>query len=639
MCGIAGVLDPSSLPDEDALRRMNDCLAHRGPDDAGIHVDEPVALAHRRLSIIDPESGQQPMFNEDRSVAVVFNGEIYNHRELRDELASSHTFRTDADTEVLVHLYEEHGPSFVERLDGMFAFALWDTDRERLVLARDRMGIKPLVLARDGDRLAFASELPALFEPDIDLGGLDRAALGTYFCLGFAPAPRTAFRNVRKLRPGELAVVECADGGRDEGSLSVDRRRYYRPSIEPRDPSIDTAATELRRRVERAVERRLMSDVPLGAFLSGGLDSSIVVGTMADLLDEPVRTFTVGFDEARFDESWAAREVADHHDTDHHEYTVTPDDVRETIPGVLDRLGEPFADPSLIPTSVVARETARDVTVALSGDGADELFAGYSKYRGEHLSTYYRALPGPVRGAVDRLLGAAPVDRTSRVGELGRQARKFRRGSEPDPVARHLAWLRLPDADAARAVAPLDPERRARADLEDAHRDARRMLPGGDAFGRMLAVDTRFGLPNQMLHKVDLAGMYSSLEVRVPFLDRAVVEYALSLPTGQKITAREQKRVLRRAFDDVLPERIRQRGKQGFDMPVGEWLTGPLAGDFRGALESIRAPFLDRGAVREVFDAHREGRADHAKFLWSVYVYGRWERRLREEGVPLGLDG
>jgi len=638
MCGIAGVLDPSTLPDEDTLQRMNDCLAHRGPDDAGIHVDEPVALAHRRLSIIDPESGQQPMFNEDRSVCVVFNGEIYNHRDLREAL-SGHTFRTDADTEVLVHLYEEHGPGFVERLDGMFAFALWDADRDRLVLARDRMGIKPLVLARDGERVAFASELPALFEPDIDLGGLDHAALGTYFCLGFAPAPRTAFQNVSKLRPGELALIEYEDGRRDGGSLSVDRRRYYQPTIESQDPSLGTAATELRARVERAVERRLMSDVPLGAFLSGGLDSSIVVGTMADLMDEPVRTFTVGFDEARFDESWAAREVADYHGTDHHEYTVTPDDVRETIPGVLDRLGEPFADPSLIPTSVVARETARDVTVALSGDGADELFAGYSKYRGEHLSTYYRALPGPVRGAVDRLLGAAPVDRTTRVGELGRQARKFRRGSEPDPVARHLAWLRLPDDDAARAVAPLDPERRAGDALEDAHRDARQMLPEGDEFNRMLAVDTRFGLPNQMLHKVDLAGMYSSLEVRVPFLDREVVEYALSLPTSHKIDAREQKRVLRRAFDDVLPKRIQQRGKQGFDMPIGEWLTGPLADDFHEALESIQAPFLDRQTVREVFDAHRSGRADHAKFLWSVYVYGRWERRLRNRGVPLCLDG
>jgi asparagine synthase (glutamine-hydrolysing) len=637
MCGIAGVLNPTSVLDEDVLQRMNDCLAHRGPDDAGIHVDEPVALTHRRLSIIDPESGQQPMFNEDRTVAVVFNGEIYNHRDLRETL-SGHTFRTDADTEVLVHLYEEHGPEFVEKLDGMFAFALWDADSERLVLARDRMGIKPLVLARDGNRLAFASELPALFEPDIDLGGLDRAALGTYFCLGFVPAPRTAFRNVTKLRPGELAVIEHEDGGRGEGSLSVDRRRYYRPTIEPRNPSLDTAATELRERVERAVERRLMSDVPLGAFLSGGLDSSIVVGTMADLIDEPVRTFTIGFDEDRFDESWAAREVAEYHDTDHHEYTVTPADVRETIPGVLDRLGEPFADPSLVPTSVVARETARDVTVALSGDGADELFAGYSKYRGEHLSTYYRALPGPVRGAVDRLLGAAPVDRTTRVGELGRQAQKFRRGSEPDPVARHLAWLRIADEDAARAVAPLDPERHGREDLKDAHRDARRMLPNRDEFARMLAVDTRFGLPNQMLHKVDLAGMYSSLEVRVPFLGREVVEYALSLPTSHKINAREQKRVLRHAFDDVLPPAILNRGKQGFDMPIGEWLTGALADDFHETLADIHAPFLDDETVREIFDQHCAGRADHAKFLWSVYVYGRWERRLRDRGIPLGIE-
>ena len=629
MCGIAGVLDSSTLPGKNVLQRMNVCLAHRGPDDAGVYAADPIALAHRRLSIIDPEAGQQPMFNEDRSVCVVFNGEIYNHRELREDL-SHHTFRTDADTEVLVHLYEEHGPEFVTGLDGMFAFALWDADRERLVLARDRMGIKPLVLARDGDRVAFASELPALFELDIDLGGLDRAALGSYFRLGFTPAPRTSFRNVRKLRPGELTVVD-----RDGSTLSIDDRRYYTPTIERRTPSLDTAATELRDRVERAVERRLMSDVPLGAFLSGGLDSSVIVGTMADLMDDPVRTFTVGFDESQFDESWAAREVAEYHDTDHTEYTVRPADVKETIPTVLGRLGEPFADPSLIPTSVVARETARDVTVALSGDGADELFAGYSKYRGEYFSTYYRALPGAVRNAVDGLLGTLPVDRTSRLGELGRQARKFRRGSESDPVARHLAWLRIADESALAFVAPLDSEHRGRTELESAHRDARMALPESGTFDRMLAVDTRFGLPNQMLHKVDLAGMYSSLEVRVPFLDREVVEYALSLPTAHKITAREQKRILRRAFDDVLPPAILKRGKQGFDMPIGEWLTGELADEFHDALESIHAPFLDRDAVRTAFVEHRDGRADHAEFLWSVYVYGRWERRLRARGIPL----
>ncbi len=629
MCGIAGVVSPGSPPAEATLTRMNDCLAHRGPDDAGSYRDGPVGLAHRRLSIIDPAGGAQPMDNEDGSVVVAFNGEIYGHRRLREDLeAAGHRFSTDADTEVIVHGYEEHGVEVCEHLDGMFAFALWDADRERLLLARDRMGVKPLVVGRDGDRLAFASELPALFETDLALGGLDRAALGTYFALGFVPSPRTAFANVQKLRPGELAVVDAG-----AGSLSVDRRRYYRPTVEARTPSLGTAATELRDRVEAAVERRLMSDVPLGAFLSGGVDSSVVVGTMAAVADGPVRTFTVGFDEPRFDESAAARTVADHHDTDHTEYTVTPADVRETVPDVLDRLGEPFADPSLVPTSVVARETARDVTVALSGDGADELFAGYDRYRGEQLSGYYRALPAPVRRATDRLLGRLPVDRTTRLGELGRQARKFRRGGEPDAVERHLGWLRIADRAALAAAAPLEPEAAGRRVVESAHDDARETVPDRDDLARMLAVDARLGLPDQLLHKVDRAGMAASLEVRVPFLDRRVVEYALSLPTAHRITARDRKRVLRRAFADRLPDAVLDRGKQGFDMPVGEWLAGPLADEFHGVLGDVETDLLDVDAVAALHREHSRGRADHAKFLWSVYVFARWHRRLRRRGV------
>ncbi|WP_435066127.1 asparagine synthase (glutamine-hydrolyzing) [Halobaculum sp. EA56] len=634
MCGIAGIFDPEGSPAEGVLDEMGNCLAHRGPDGAGTYVDGPVGLAHRRLAIIDPEFGQQPLFNEDRSVCVAFNGEIYNHETLREELSSGHTFRTDADTEVLVHLYEEHGLSFVEQLEGMFAFALWDRERERLVLTRDRMGIKPLAVARDGDRLGFASELPALFETDLDLGGLDRTALGAYFLFGFEPAPRTAFNNVRKVTPGELVVVEEGSTG-----LSVESRQYYSPTIRPRNVSFDVAADGLRSRIDRAVNRRLMSDVPLGAFLSGGIDSSIIVGTMAAQSDDPVKTFTVGFDRDRFDESSAARKVAEYHGTDHNEYTVTADDVRETIPEVLDRLGEPFADPSLIPTSVVARETSREVTVALSGDGADELFAGYAKYRGEYLSRYYRALPGPAKRATDALLSRAPIDRTTRLGELGRQARKFRRGSDPDLVNRHLEWLRLVNEEASDAIADLDPEKVGWEDLTAAHRRAERTVPNRDEFTRMLTVDTQFGLPNQMLYKVDLSGMYNSLEARVPFLDRNVVEYALSLPIDHKINATGRKRVLRRAFDDRLPTGIAERKKQGFDMPVGEWLVGSLRDEFEDVLEGIRAPFLDIGEVRSLAAEHEAGVADHAKFLWSVYVYGRWERTVRDRGVLLGFDG
>lgn len=628
MCGIAGVFCDRSTPSERTLEQMTECLIHRGPDDEGVYRDGPVGLAHRRLSIIDLSTGHQPIFNEDETVGVVFNGEIYNYTSLRDSLSSTgHRFSTDTDTEVLVHLYEEHGPSFVEKLEGMFAFALWDSEKERLVLARDRMGIKPLLLADDGETVAFASELSALLEADVDHGGLDREAIAQYFALGFVPATRTAFRNVTKVRPGEIAIVS-EDG--------ICRESFYTPSVSPCRPGLDTAATELRERVERAVEKRLQSDVPLGAFLSGGIDSSIVVGTMADLADKPVKTFTVGFDERLFDESWAAREVADYHDTDHHEFVVSSDDVRELIPEVVGRLGEPFADQSLLPTYVVAQKTRQRVKVALSGDGADELFAGYSKYRGEFYSRYYRAIPRPLRQHVfDPVVESLPASRTNTVGEFSRKAQKFLRGDEPDVAKRHFEWLRIPDDRTLPAFDGQSPTEVGRETLAARHHDLDSWLPSSrnDALSRMQAVDARFGLPNQMLHKVDAASMYNSLEVRVPFLDTEVVEYAMSLPTSYKITSRSQKRVLTRAFADRLPQSILERDKQGFDMPIGEWFKDELAAEFQDTLRTVETDLLDTDAVRAVYDEHCTGRREHGKFLWSVYVFLKWLERMRAEDV------
>lgn len=631
MCGIAGIFDGSGAVDADALETVNAALTHRGPDDAGTFFDGPVGLAHRRLSIIDPEGGTQPLFNEDGSVAVVFNGEIYNHRTVRTDLVDAgHRFETDADTEVLVHAYEEYGLAFLDRLEGMFAFALWDGDAERLLLARDPMGIKPLFVANDGDAIAFASELSAILESSIDPGALRREAIAQYFAFGFVPAPLTAFTDVSRLRPGERALV-TADG--------IERERYATPTIQSRNPSMATAASGVRERVETAVEDRLMSDVPLGAFLSGGIDSSIIVGVMAELLGEPVKTFTVGFEEGLFDESWAAQEVAEYHDTDHTTVTVTPDTVRETVPEVLDRLGEPFADPSLIPTSVVARETSRDVKIALSGDGADELFAGYEKYRGEYLSHYYRAVPSPVRTSLlEPAVNALPASRGDGVGEFARKLKKFTRGGDPDLVTRHRDWLRLPDDRAVEGVADLDPMAVASESLAHEHEDAAALLPRNrqDDLSRMLAVDTRYVLPNQMLRKVDRASMYNSLEVRVPFLDVDVVEHALSLPIGQKISTRERKRVLKRAFEDILPESILKRDKQGFDMPIGEWLKGPLADEFQRLVRTVEDPYLDGSETLSIHEEHCTGRRDHEKFCWNVYVYLRWIRRMREQGILHG---
>lgn len=635
MCGIAGLFQPDDPPNRVELEKMSEPLCHRGPDDEGYYQDGPLGFAHRRLSIIDLETGQQPITNEDGSIVVVFNGEIYNYRNLREALQKrGHSFTTATDTEVLVHAYEEYGLDFLNHLSGMFAFALWDGDAEQVVLARDQIGIKPLYVAGLGKThehprqpaIAFGSELPSVLASEIPHGGLDRDAMARYFAFGFVPAPRTAFSNVSMLRPGERVVVS-KDG--------IDRADYYTPSITQQSPGLDKAANELRTRVETAIERRLMADVPLGAFLSGGIDSSIVVGTMAQLADDPIKTFTVGFEESMFDESWAAHEVAEFHCTDHHEMTVTADEVRDVIPEVLGQLGQPFADQSLVPTYLVARETSDHVKVALSGDGADELFAGYDKYLGEYYSQYYRKLPDSVRQTVlEPLISAFPASRENRLGEFTRKLQKFTRGGVADTPSRHMEWLRLSNDSTDRAFPTFDPELAGKADLKAEHDAIASMFTGPrDDLSRIQAVDTRYTLPNQMLQKVDLASMYNSLEVRVPFLDTEVVEYTMSLPTFYKITPRQRKRILKSAFDDILPDTILERPKQGFDMPIGEWLKDDLADEFESRINALNTSLLDIGEVRELYTEHTEGTAEHGKFLWAVYVYAIWANKMREQGV------
>lgn len=626
MCGIAGIYSTQSLPAAGVLEQMNDCIKYRGPDESGYYREGAVGFAHRRLSIVGIETGQQPIFNENHTICVIFNGEIYNYKQLREDIETNHTFTTETDTEVLVHLYEEYGSSFVERLKGMFAFALWDVDAQQLLLARDRMGIKPLLLADDGETMSFASELQPLLSSTVDHGGISEQAVAEYFAFGQIPAPRTIFSNIQKLNPGELVIID-EDGRSHE--------RFYTPNISTQSPSFEEASTELRQQIETAVERRLMSDVELGAFLSGGIDSSIVVGTMSDLMDDPVKTFTVGFEQSLFDESWAAREVAEYHETDHTEFTVTSDEVRETIPAVIGKLGEPFADPSLIPTYVISRETSRDVKVALSGDGADELFAGYSRYRGEYYSKYYRKIPQQLRNnIVAPIINRLEASRSERRGELIRKAQKFLRGGAEDTVDRHFAWNRtLTDG----SLTPLEADNSARAGRERLHEahsnQSIAVTAATDDLSQMLAVDTQFGLPNQILHKTDLASMYNSLEVRVPFLDTNVVEYALSLPTEFKITRNTQKRILKHAFADRLPEAILQRNKQGFDMPIGEWFKDELADEFCETVHRLDTDLLDTQSILKAFEEHQTGNSDHEKFLWSAYVFARWHNRMIDSKV------
>lgn len=621
MCGIAGQFRGEGNVNTDLLKSMSTVLDHRGPDDGGIFTEGPIGLSHRRLSIIDPESGAQPLGNEDGSVVVSFNGEIYNYTELRDSLHTQHTFQTDTDTEVLVHLYEEHGAEFVSHLDGMFAFALWDANKEQLVLARDRMGIKPLYVHYPPEKdtaVTFASELSALLVPGVVEKEIDFEALGIYFKLGYIPAPKSIFKHVTKLQPGEQIVIS---------SDNHKRWRYYEPSIDPFTGTFDDATRQLRQLVKQSVHRRLQSDVPLGAFLSGGIDSSVIVGVMSELMDEPVKTFTVGFEEDLFDESWAAREVAECYGTDHHEYTLSANDVREVVPSVIGSLGEPFADPSLIPTSIVSRETSRDVTVALSGDGADELFGGYNKYRGEYYAQHYRKLPSTIRTGVTASANALPASRGNRAGELMRKGQQFvSSAAQPDPTERHLDWVQIIDEEGEDVVRPVSPSV-VTSDYLASERDRMsKALPDErhDSLSIMQATDSHSLLPSQMLTKVDRASMHHSLEVRVPFLDHRVVEFAQGLPTEYKINRDSRKRVLKAAFADMLPEEIQKREKQGFDMPISEWFKGPLRKSFIDSVAAIDRDLIDIEAVNKIFNAHLSGTRDYEWFLWALYVFGRW---------------
>jgi asparagine synthase (glutamine-hydrolysing) len=629
MCGIAGLYSNSSHPDEVIIKQMNDCLVHRGPNESGTFVDGPIGLASRRLSIVGLDSGRQPIFNEDGSIAVVFNGEIYNYEPLRENLQEQgHEFSTDTDTEILVHLYEERGDTFVNELDGMFAFALWDGPHERLVLARDPMGIKPLYLGIEpDDRVAFASELSALFPLDFDFGGLYRPAIAEYFAFGYIPAPKSAFQNVSKLLPGELVVVSNSE---------IDRSRFYTPNIDRVGYDLATAASNLRTRVEQAVKERLQADVPLGVFLSGGVDSSIITGVLTDIRDDPVSTFNVGFDESQFDETWAAREVASYHNTDHNEYKVSPSDVRSVINEVVPTLGEPFADSSILPTYVVSQKTREDMTVALSGDGADELFSGYSKYRGEYYSKYYRVIPRAIRrNVIKPSVNRLPASRGTKTGNAIRQAQKFVRSGETNTAERQYQWMALATTQSSPAIKHVDVQDRAVNRIADAQAEAVATLPESrqDALAVMQMTDTRFALPDGILKKVDSASMLNSLEVRVPFLDTDVFEFAMELPTSKKITPTEQKLVLKRAFNDVLPEKILQRGKQGFEVPIGEWFKNEFRSEFTETVSESETDMVDTDFVRELYREHVNGARDHAQFLWAVYVFLRWHKRMRKKGI------
>lgn len=630
MCGIAGFVGWEQRGEESAatLRAMCDAIRHRGPDDAGYHTAPGVAIGMRRLSIIDLAGGSQPIGNEDGTVQVVFNGEIYNYRELRTELiAAGHRFRTDSDTEVLVHLYEERGERLVHSLRGMFAFAVWDEKRQRLLLARDRLGIKPLYYWGTPQRLAFASELKSLQRLEGFPSRIDPRAVGQYLALGYVPEPDCIFAGVRKLRPGCVLVWEK---GRE-----VQVSRYWSPAVaENSRITEEDAAAELRRLLTEAVRYRLIADVPLGAFLSGGVDSSAVVAEMGRQMERPVRTFSIGFEEPEYNEAPHAAAVAAALGTEHTELIVRPD-ADALVERVIAAFDEPFADSSAIPTLLVSELARKHVTVVLSGDGGDEIFGGYTRY----LDFARRNVPIPavLRGLLGRLAAGAPH------GLLGRRrllelSRSFR--------GRYAGMVAVPLAVAEGGIAKPEVVDAA-GSLEDLFAGWFEHFRERDEQTQLTLVDALSYLPGDILTKVDRMSMAVSLEARVPLLDHPLVEFAASLPAAFKFRQGQGKWIFREAVADLVPPPVLRKPKQGFGVPLDVWFRGPLRHRIDRLLRSD-APvreYVDGAALTRLTDEHQRARRNHAGVLWRALVLNMWlesSRRAESESsasAPLEVVG
>lgn len=623
MCGIAGLLydDPNRAAEPALITAMTDLIAHRGPDAGGLHCDGPVGLGHRRLSIIDVSGGDQPIFSADGSVAVVFNGEIYNHKPLRRWLEGrGHHFKTHSDTEVLIYAYIEEGPAFVERLRGMFAFAIWDTKRKRLLLARDRMGQKPLYWSHHSGRLLFASEMKAFtalgdFDKTIDL-----EAVSDYLSFLCVMAPRTIFRNVHKLEPGHLLIAEQ---GR------VETRAYWR--LDPN--TVDFRPRRLQQEAllqtfDDAVSCRLESEVPLGAFLSGGVDSSAVVALMSRHLPGAVRTASIGFDVEAFDETSYAEQVARRYRTDHYTEKVKVDAADEAeLRRLVWHFDEPFADPSAIPTGRVSEIARKVVTVALSGDGGDEILGGYRRYQVDLMENRIRSLiPEPLRATLLAAAGQAWPDRADLPRPL--RLKSALQGLALDAARAHfrsVSYFREPGKDAFFTAGAKD----ALGGYSSFEVLARHYqeVQTRDPLAGILYVDINTYLPDRMLMKVDKMAMMHSLEVRSPFLDHHLVEQAMRIPARFKVRGGEGKWILKKVMEPYLPHDVLYRPKQGFDIPLAEWLRGPLAEPLTAAIDSLgRRGYLEAAPMRALVDAHIEGRNDHASQLWILYMLELWHQ-------------
>lgn len=618
MCGIYGIFSTNAV-DRAEIERMGAAMRHRGPDDSGFFADRNFAMGMQRLAIIDVDHGQQPMFSEDGQIAVVCNGEIYNFRELRQMLRErGHTFASNSDSEVVVHLYEEYGPDCVKHLSGMFGLAIWDKGRRCLTLARDRLGIKPLYLAISENRIIFASELKAILEVSGIEREIDMNALDDYLALGYVPAPQSMLKGISKLVPGTYLVAD-ADGHRVE-------RYWWIPKTTAEHGDENEWIEEIVNTIENAVVSQMVSDVPLGAFLSGGIDSSAVVAFMSRNSSRPVKTYSIGFDSdsggSYYNELPYARQVAERFATDHHEIIVRPD-VAALLPELVWHLDEPVADAAYITTYLVSEFARKDVTVILSGVGGDELFGGYRRYLSEYYVNQYQRIPGLIRRALLQPFGRMlPSDRNSRIMDWSRLAKGFLAGAECPSDLRYESYVRVFDAAHLNRLTG-----RAMGERSPALVDAFAKATSADATSRLMDVDLRTQLPDDLLMLTDRMSMATSLECRVPLLDDRLVELCCRMPSQLKIRGARLKHALKHSLRGILPDAVIDRRKRGFGAPVGGWFKNELAG------------YLETVLSRDVVDArglfnwdelertkalHRSNRQDYTDHLSSLVNLEIW---------------
>jgi asparagine synthase (glutamine-hydrolysing) len=637
MCGITGFVDfqdaSKARTEEERgriLEQMCRVIRHRGPDDQGVMLQPGVALGMRRLSIIDLAGGHQPISNEDNAATIVFNGEIYNYRELQGELESrGHQFRTNSDTETIVHAYEEFGSSCVDHLRGMFAFAIWDDREKKLFIARDRVGKKPLYYSvTPGGTLVFGSELKSLLEhPDV-ARNVNSQALDAYFSLGYVPDPISIFDNVEKLPPGHHLTF-------NKGRLTVERYWDFSYQTNGNGHKASDYFEELRALLDEAVKLRLVSDVPLGAFLSGGIDSSTVVALMARHMDQPVKTFSIGFNEDSYDELKYARLTAQKFGTDHHEFLVTPD-VCEVVDELAWHFDEPFADSSAIPTYVVSKLAREHVKVVLTGDGGDELFAGYSRYVTERNRSAFDLLPGSIRNLL--------MDPLSRRLPHGAWGRNYLHNVSLDPISRYLDNVSVFTGlnKSSLYTADFSDQLRNSNHLDSYFRELSRNVITDAPLDSLLYIDSKTYLPGDILTKVDRMSMAVSLEARVPLLDHKLIEFVTRIPASLKLAGIETKHLFKRAIADLVPAEIINRPKQGFGVPIQQWINQQLRERIRDTLNdprTLQRGYVTRSHVELLLDEHERGRRDHAMALWSLLMLELWHRQYVDRSSAADLRG